>query len=82
MLKTCDKKRRLDDSNGSQQQQQPDESINGTGGKQLSHAESATSVDEASESSKQVMDVYVCHRTCTTLISCLDYFKILYLWTN
>lgn len=81
MLKTCDKKRRLDDSNGSQQQQ-PDESINGTGGKQLSHAESATSVDEASESSNQVMDVYVCHRTPTTLIYCLDYLKILYLWTS
>lgn len=81
MLKTCDKKRRLDDSNGSQQQQQqPDESINGTGGRQLSHAESATSVDEASESSNQVMDV--CHRTPTTLIYCLDYFKILYLWTS
>lgn len=53
VLKTCDKKRRLDDSNGSQQQQ-PDESINGTGGKHLTHAESTTtSADEASESSKQ-----------------------------
>lgn len=66
VLKTCDKKRRLDDSNGSQQQQ-PDESINGTGGKHLTHAESTTtSADEASESSKQVMDacVCVCTRVC------------------